>query len=260
MFSTRSLREWRQMWANHGAASTVKAAFGRLKRSATPAATVLMESASASEIHPFDLQHGVETSGLIRGEDLTSGRRSDAWNTAYYGIAPSVFHAAMGSLPIDFARFTFCDIGSGKGRAVLLAMQYGFHAVWGIEVTPALHAVAVRNLKTYCPPNAPKGGVRLLNIDAAEFVFPPGPLVVFFYHPFCRPVLERVLRNLHSSLKRRPREAFVVYINPEVRRVLDAAPFLEKLSETTLELAIEDRLADRRSSSVEECAIYRSRL
>ena len=190
---------------------------GRLRRTAPPALEALPTSETtpeekwqATEQHPFDREHGVDTSGLIWGENLSSGSRNDAWNTAYYGIAPSVFHAprsrnCRASLQ---SGATFIDIGSGKGRAVMLASRYPFAKVIGVEISPELHRVAVANLATYRESNhgaareSNQGAapIELLLADAAAYSFPAGPLVVYLYHPFCRPVLERVLRNLQASL------------------------------------------------------------
>ena len=45
--------------------------------------------------HPFDLEHGTRTSGLIAGHHLSSGHRHDRHSTAYYAVAPSVFKAMI---------------------------------------------------------------------------------------------------------------------------------------------------------------------
>jgi hypothetical protein len=74
--------------------------------------------------HPFDLVHGVRTSGLISGQHLKTGSPHDRHTTAYYGVAPSVFYALMRrwcrirpTNPIE--KTTFLDIGAGMGRAIL---------------------------------------------------------------------------------------------------------------------------------------------
>src|ERR1700678_2550251 len=46
-------------------------------------------------VHPFDRRYGVDTSGLIGGDELRSGHRHDVFNTAYYGMAPSRFRQVM---------------------------------------------------------------------------------------------------------------------------------------------------------------------
>ena len=104
--------------------------------------------------HPFDLEFGVRTSGLIAGRHLKSGHRHDRHNTAYYGVAPSVFQAMMVRwrrsrpvAPID--EFTFVDLGAGMGRAVLLASELPFKAVVGVELHPMLARIARRNMAAW---------------------------------------------------------------------------------------------------------------
>jgi hypothetical protein len=81
-------------------------------------------------------------------------------------------------------------------------------------------------------------------------------LLVYLYHPFCRPVLDKVLRNLGRSLAEEPRSAAVIYINHELRDALDRAPYLKQVWCATVEMDASDRLADRIGSSREDCAVY----
>ena len=89
--------------------------------------------------HPFDLEFGVRTSGLIAGRNLKSGSQVDRHNTAYFGIAPSVFHEMIARWrrlkPAgDIDEYTFVDIGAGMGRALLLASELSFRSVIGVEL------------------------------------------------------------------------------------------------------------------------------
>jgi SAM-dependent methyltransferase len=250
------------MLANQGWRPTLRSAGERLLRRVRPqpaSPQIPTETWQVTTIHPFDRQHGTDTSGLIWGEDLPSGSRNDAWITGYYGIAPSVFHCMMRGLPEDMSWYTFVDIGAGKGRALMLACHYGFGEVLGVEISPHLHAVAAANLSRYNARGRVCRKARALLQDATTFVFPLVPLVIYMNHPFCRPVLEQVLLNLGRSLASHPRPLWLVYINPETRSVLDCTPFLELVWDGTLSMAAEDRLADRMGSSQEEVAIYRGR-
>ena len=102
-------------------------------------------------VHPFDERFGVETSGLIYPEP--SGHHHDAYNNGYFAVAPSVFHGVMGSLgerlQLDYRRFTFVDVGSGKGRALLLASEYAFQEIIGVELSPELDRIARSNIARY---------------------------------------------------------------------------------------------------------------
>ena len=102
-------------------------------------------------VHPFDERFGVETSGLIY--ELPSGHHHDLYNNGYFAVAPSVFHAVMQAmeerLHLDYRRFTFVDVGSGKGRALLLASDYPFREIIGVELSPELERVARTNIARY---------------------------------------------------------------------------------------------------------------
>src|SRR5579872_3192017 len=50
---------------------------------------------AAGPIHPFDLAHNVDTSGLVPAGNLITGHPNDAFVTAYYGIAPSILRTLI---------------------------------------------------------------------------------------------------------------------------------------------------------------------
>jgi SAM-dependent methyltransferase len=123
-------------------------------------------------VHPFDAEYGTDTSGLIPGETLNTGSRSDLWNTAYYGIPPSSFNQMMEALGAEFGseweRFTFVDLGSGKGRALLLASRFPFRKIVGVE----LSAVAAANIKLMAAPWQRCREMEAICADAATFDYP----------------------------------------------------------------------------------------
>jgi SAM-dependent methyltransferase len=269
MHARRTVRTARQMVVNHGWATAVRTARDHLKKRLRRTSQLTDDTITwlPTAEHEFDRQYGVDTSGLVWSVDLKTGSRSDAWNTAYYGIGPSVFHHVMAQVPGPLLRgATFIDLGCGKGRAVLLASEYPFAQAIGVEIAPQLHRIAVENIGRYNAARHVKertlegrsdlAPMSVLLQDAAEYRFPAGPLVVYLYHPFCRPVLDQVVRNLGRSLTESPRNAAVVYINHELRDVLDRAPYLQQAWSATVQMDANDRLADRIGSSAEDCAIY----
>ena len=262
MFNKRAMRGWRQMLVNQGATATLRAAMARVAtrfKPRSPGAPVSPASDHPA-IHSFDRAYGVDTSGLIWGEYLETESKNDRWNTAYYGIAPSVFRTLMEHIEVALPGATFIDMGSGKGRGVMLAMSYPFRAVYGVELSPHLSAIAQLNVEKYREAVSSSASLHLLCMDAMDFQFPAEPLVLFFYHPFCRPVLRKVLQNLKQSLQLHPRPAYIVYVNTELRRILDSSSFLTRVFESTIPMSEEDQLDDRVGSTQEECAIYRSTL
>jgi SAM-dependent methyltransferase len=208
--------------------------------------------------HPFDLEYGTDTSGLIPGEQLVSGRWNDLWNTAYYGISPSGFNQMMQALDLDWQRFMFVDLGSGKGRALLLASRFPFRRIVGVEIAPELSEVATANIGRFAALWQTCREIESRIGDAAEFVYPAGPFVLFLYQPFLAPVLKRCLKNLAQSLMAEPREVWVVYVNPVFEGEMKNVPGLERQWERTFGYSDEDRSADRVGAKGDRVVVYRA--
>ncbi len=296
----RSFRLAAQFFAHRGPIAGLRLLASRRRRTMHLASALdLFPRQIPASLHPFDLLYGVDTSGFHHGEDLgpTRGARpailpdmdagakhllpSSLWNTAYYGIAPSLFDRALALIgsPVcatdlpgqalslragqaatlitpDWSRFTFVDLGCGKGRALLLASRYPFRKILGVELDPSLAAVAQANLLAFRAPWQVCRSLAALHGDATAFDLPPTPILLYLYHPFLAPALKRVLRRLERSLRQHPRELWLVYINPEAAHVLRGFPFLREDLRTTLTVDPEDALPDRLGCLQEEVAIY----
>lgn len=208
--------------------------------------------------HPFDLAHGTDTGGYISSADLHGTSLSSLYVTAYYGVAPSVLCGAIEALPVRLEETSFVDLGCGKGRALLVAAEYPFQHVFGVEIAPELCEVARANVEL-----SPrwKGRVSVLNQDATTVTYPDGPLVIFMFHPFLAPVLRRVLANLERQLRRSPRPLWLLYArNPRYTDVLDRFPFLREVSDVAYPLSAEDAAVDRFRLTHENVTLYTAEL
>ena len=177
----------------------------------------------------FDLAHGVDTAGFRGWRELRGGRESDPYNSGYLAADAALGRTLLGSVAAP-ERSTFVDLGCGKGRVLVLATEFGFRRVVGVEIDPALAQTARRNaavVRARFPGRVP---IEIVQDDAAAVRFPPEPLVVFLNHPFWAPVLRQVVGNLAASLAEAPREVLVLYLNPVLSKVLDEAPWLERVA------------------------------
>jgi hypothetical protein len=233
--------------------------------------------AAAPVVHPFDEMHGVETGGLIPAGELVTGHSSDAHVTAYYGVAPSILRTLV-ELWVEtkpahaIGKYTFVDIGAGKGRAMLVASELPFKQVIGVELNPAMADVAQRNVDHWIEERE-KGAtagrhapVRLVEQDALEFEFPKTPCVVFMFHPFEAPLMRKLLRKMEAQFARRAGELDVLYVNAECANVFDTNPAFRRVWFGMVKMSAEDHAADLEaiaqqkeygSTGDEECGIYR---
>jgi hypothetical protein len=224
-------------------------------------------------MHPFDVENGVRTSGLIAGRHLKAGNRHDRHATAYYGVAPSVFEALLRrwrrSRPVaPIEEFTFIDIGAGMGRAMLLAAAMPFRAVIGVELNPTLVRRARRNLAVWRATGRAQAPMRLYCQDAVDFRFPAGPCLAFLFNPFAAPVMRRLAAGIAHSFAARPGQLDLLYVNNEQESELERQQGFARIFIGQVPRSRADAVADYailanqpdgeyQSSNYEDCSIWR---
>lgn len=178
----------------------------------------------------YDFEAGVNTTAGTVGH----GARLHAavLGVPYMPTDRSAFEEMMQAVPIDHRRFTFLDIGSGKGRALLLAAAYPFRKIIGIEIVPELHRAAEENIRCWRErhPGAPEM-VSILG-DARDFVFPPEPLLLYLFNPLPETALESLLLRLERSLADHPRKVYLLYYNLVLEHVLKRSDSFRKIAGT----------------------------
>jgi len=181
----------------------------------------------------YDCEHAMDTTWArlplsVRLREVFSER-------LYQPTVESEFAEIMQILAaVDFEKFTFIDLGSGKGRALLLAAEYPFAAVAGVEVQPELHAIAMENIarlrqqerKLPCP------RIESICADAREYEFPATSILLYLFNPFPDYVLGEVLKNMAASYRRAPRPMYVVYNAPFEKQEFKHFPELQLFYET----------------------------
>jgi SAM-dependent methyltransferase len=169
----------------------------------------------------YDWDHRVNTtSGAVGWHDRLLG----IFNSPYQPTDPALFHEMLEALRsqahVDFREFTFIDLGSGKGRTLLLASNYPFRRILGVELLPTLHQIAEENLAKYTSESQKCFALEAICGDATDFPFPAEPTVLFLFNPFPETGLRRMLANLEQSLRQEPRPVYVIYHNPVLEHVL----------------------------------------
>lgn len=154
------------------------------------------------------------------------------FHSPYQPTEPALFREMMASLALEFDQFTFVDLGSGKGRTLLMASEYPFRRIVGVELIEELHRAAEENIRGYQSATQQCKRIEAVCMDAREFEFPTEPLVLYLFNPLPERALSEVLRRLEKTLAQAPRAAWVVYHNPLLETALGASGYLEKAGGT----------------------------
>jgi SAM-dependent methyltransferase len=195
---------------------------------------VISSVRSKLRAHWFDWRHHVKTCGDDDLRQLTVVGENASHAIAYIPTTPRTGRYILRSLPVtDPSNYTFIDIGSGKGRMLLLAAELPFRRVIGIEFASDLHALAQQNVKSYRNPDQVCFQIEPIHIDATQYEFPLEPLLIYFYYPFDQSVMEPVIQNLNRSLTEHPRDVILVYHNPVLSNVVESASQLRVYAHTT---------------------------
>ena len=186
-------------------------------------------SPSARRDRDFDKRYGVETEGEIHKSELHLNPDS----LGYYATRPHLIESLLAKLPIDRSKFTFIDIGCGKGRPLIVAHEMGFKRLVGLEMDQRLADIAVRN-------TARLKNVEIFRRDAAELgSWPPvGNLVVYMFNPFGHPTMDKLVYGLGLWANVGQGKIYVVYVNPFCEQPLAESKQFKKIRGITNEYAI----------------------
>ena len=203
----------------------------------------------------YDWEHSVNTTRSNVG--FYTQLRAGLLGGAYYASDPWIFkqimqqlalstqHSAVSKKPsaadyesLDYAGlkdFTFIDLGAGKGRALLMASDYPFQRIMGVEFMPDLCRAAEENIASYSASSNDRQKCQRMEMvcaDACDFQFPTEPLVVYLFNPFSEPMFAKVLENLRLSVEQVARPVYVAYRYTEHEKLLAEAMWLEKIAGT----------------------------
>jgi len=179
----------------------------------------------------FDKKNNVQTSGQTLLAEITTVDGASTDQSLWYEPAPiNVLSDVLPHLENSFESFTFIDLGSGKGRVVLLASLFNFKKIIGVEFSKELHQQAIENLERYPRYKNKCRNVELLCVDVRNYAFPETELVIFIFDSFKAELLRYVLEKLKASYLVSPRKIYLIYLNPGPRNqpisIIEGSGFL----------------------------------
>ena len=173
----------------------------------------------------FDDSLDTDTSSLVEIADMNDVESPNlARGIRYEPTRAEPFRRilATAAIPRDGV---FLDVGSGKGRMLMLAAGYGFERVAGVDFSPSLCGIARRNLEKYAQRNGAPLTWSIEHADAAGYRPGDDTTVVYMYNPFDEVVMAGFLDGLEASLRAAPRPLWIVYHNAVCHELLVSRGF-----------------------------------
>ncbi len=144
------------------------------------------------------------------------------------------YYADSGGLAFDkiMSHFTITpddaivDFGCGKGGILISLSKYPFAKITGVEIAKEFVEIAEQNIRTL--------RIRNINIqccDAAEFKALDRYNYFYFFDPFPSVVMKDVLQNIEQSINDHPREATIIYLNPDCHDLIESSDIFSKIKE-----------------------------
>lgn len=229
--SLSAWRWWRNIAACEGWLAATRqffAALWQLVRESTPGR--LRQRYGDAD---YDWDHRVNTtSAALSWRDRLLG----VFHSPYQPTEAVLFREMLDALReqtlADFRDFVFLDLGSGKGRTLLMASDHPFRRIVGVELLPALHQAAQDNLGKYRSASQKCFRLEAICGDATEFPLPVEPIVLYLFNPFPESGLRQAIANLEQSLRDHPRAVYVLYHNPLLEHVLSESAAFSKIAGT----------------------------
>jgi len=172
----------------------------------------------------YEKKLGINTHSIVNLNSLTLAGENSEQNHHYQGASYFILFSIFNKLPEDIKNSNFVDYGCGKGRALFVAEQCGFTKLIGVDIAKELIDDANANKLVYQKKNNQSEFHFLFN-DATTFQIPENTSVFYFFNPFGKDIMQKVIQNIKESLKQNPRKIYCIYLNPKYKSVFDHSGF-----------------------------------
>lgn len=208
-------RGW-SMYRNYGFAVLCSRLIGKARHIAgmPTAGQQAYRDFKAQEDAAIDQRLGADTGGIQQLPDLTIIGPNAHHGTSHIASPPHTFADSLAAAEPalgDIAQASFMDLGSGKGRTLLMAAERGYGRIVGVEFAAELDAVARANVAG----RPDRDRFEIFHGDAVEAELPDGPVLLYLANPFAAKLMAVVAQNAMDNWRRNKRPVRVVYVFPD---------------------------------------------
>ena len=158
----------------------------------------------------FDRKYNVRTSGHVELSETSFDASKLDKATSYGPVNAWGLRKLLQTLDLPKSS-AFVDLGSGLGRACIIAAEYGFAKVTGVELAPELCKVARENVANCQVPAARELPIEIIEGDVFDYCDHSDDDIYFMYRAFSLKFLEDVLAKLVERAVSRKKSFTVIY-------------------------------------------------
>jgi SAM-dependent methyltransferase len=180
----------------------------------------------------FDFRYGLDTCKPAGLEGLTIDGGNKERGQIYQPTRVLPLRRLFRELqPLIPPASVLVDLGCGKGRVLLVASEFDFQAVRGVEFAHELCEIARKNCAAFQAKKRNRADCQVIEADVTAYAIQPDETVFFMFNPFDETILGRVLDNLAASLQARPRRMLIIYYNPRGAQLIESRREFARLRE-----------------------------
>jgi SAM-dependent methyltransferase len=215
-YVSRRVRQIADVFAMRAHAGWAHYLLQRTAAAAPPVAPVverinrLFESYTDSRTERFDRTYGTDTFKR-RDVKVRDGFSIDELRWGYSAINPEFFREIMRSIGEPLDAYSFVDVGSGKGAAVMLASEFPFRRVAGVELTPELVEIAASNVERYVRATGKHFAPDWIQGDFFAWDIPNEPQLFFLNNPFPKSITTNAIEHIEASIRKHPRPVLLAF-------------------------------------------------
>jgi predicted RNA methylase len=158
------------------------------------------------------MKYGVSTYKIVKREDLDISETSKVHSEEYKPTRIRHFRLLIKGLKLP-EDSVFVDMGSGKGRVLLMASLYKFKRITGVEISSQLCEIARNNIAKFEKMLKRPLHIEVVNEDVLQYNIKNDEIVFYFYNPFDNFVMEKIIERIIKSLNDNPRKVWLIINN-----------------------------------------------
>jgi len=166
----------------------------------------------------FDIKYKTDT-------QLRTGRSrliATHYAPSYYTPLKKIF-----SLIPNKSKLNFVDIGCGKGKVLLIASNFDFKKISGIDIDQKLLKICRKNISIYQKAKKTKIKITVKKINADSYNTDDDN-VFYFFNPFSYIILNKILKKIKRNGKK---ETYIIYCAPKTNNHILNSQFKKILTE-----------------------------